>query len=100
MNSGFYFENSNNNILNELNLSKLINNNSLEIDMLERNINELRNVSTKEKFELDDMENQINELRGRYEMKKMQIYQLNSKLDEKTKLLNEARKAYLKVFIC
>lgn len=57
----------------------------------------MRSNINKEKLELDDYEYQINNLKAKYELKRLEINQLNSKLDEKFKILNEARKAYAKV---
>jgi hypothetical protein len=46
---------------------------------------------------MDGIEAQINTLKAKYEMKRLDVYQLNSKLEEKTKIVNEAKKAYSKV---
>ena len=46
---------------------------------------------------MDDIGNHINTLKAKYELKRLEVHQLNSKLDEKVKIVNEARKAYSKV---
>ena len=48
---------------------------------------------------MSSLESQLNNLKSQYEMKKLKIYELNSKLEEKHKLLMEAEKAFSKV-IC
>lgn len=48
----------------------------------------------KETLELDQMNNQIASLRSQYEMKKMSLALMNSRLNEKTKLILEAKKGY------
>jgi hypothetical protein len=47
---------------------------------------------------LDNIENEMNNLKTKHDIKKLEISQLSSKLDEKNKILNEAKKAYSKVF--
>ena len=97
------------NILKELNSSKQIEKEFLlnyfytiifqliEIEILDKNIKDLKSVIDKEKNEMDAIEAQINTLKAKYEMKRLDVYQLNSKLEDKTKIVNEAKKAYTKV---
>lgn len=54
----------------------------------------MKSQLAKETFELDQMNNQIASLRSQYEMKKMSLTLMNSRLNEKTKLLLEAKKGY------
>jgi hypothetical protein len=58
---------------------------------------DLKNRIDNERSELAEVENKINQLQARYQLKKIEIDGLKSKLDEKTKLVNEARTAYKKV---
>lgn len=64
---------------------------------MERSIKEQKSVIDGEKNEMDEIEAQINTLKAKYEMKKLEVYQLQSKMDEKVKMVNEARKAYTKI---
>ena len=50
-----------------------------------------------EKTTLNDIENQMNTLKAKFESKNLDVYSLNSKIEEKTKVLSEAKKAYAKV---
>lgn len=84
------------NVLSEFNMSMVITvcYYLLEINGLDRTINEMKSQLAKETFELDQMNNQIASLRSQYEMKKMSLTLMNSRLNEKTKLLLEAKKGY------
>ena len=68
-----------------------------EIEILEKNIKDMKSVIDGEKFEMEGIEAQINTLKAKYELKRLDVYQLNCKLEEKTKIVNEAKKAYTKV---
>ena len=46
---------------------------------------------------MDEIENQMNSLKAKYELKRLEIHQMNCRLEEKTKIVNEAKKAYSKV---
>jgi hypothetical protein len=46
---------------------------------------------------MDSIEAQINSLKAKYEIKRLEVYQMNCKLEEKVKVLNEARNASTKV---
>ena len=50
-----------------------------------------------ERGDMGKLESQLNNLKSQYEMKKLKIYELNTKLEDKNKLLNEAEKAFSKV---
>jgi len=50
-----------------------------------------------EKNGMEALENQINVMKAKYDLKKMQVAQLNNKLEEKQKLVNDAKKAYSRV---
>lgn len=54
---------------------------------------------SEEKLIMNDMENQINSLKTKYEMKNLDVYNLTSKIEEKTKVVNEAKKAYTRVSV-
>jgi chromosome segregation ATPase len=62
-----------------------------------KTIEDLKGRVRNEKGEMDEIESQINTLKAKYELKRLEVHQLNSKLDEKTKIMNEAKKAYSKV---
>ncbi len=64
---------------------------------MEKSIKEQKSVIDGEKNEMEEIEAQINTLKAKYEMKKLEVYQLQSKMDEKVKMVNEARKAYSKI---
>jgi len=64
---------------------------------MEKSIKEQKSVIDGEKGEMEEIEAQINTLKAKYEMKKLEVYQLQSKIDEKVKMVNEARKAYTKI---
>lgn len=53
----------------------------------------------KEKNEMDEIQNQINTLKAKYDLKKLELNQLNNKLDDKMKIVNEAKRAYSRVNI-
>lgn len=46
---------------------------------------------------MDEIEGQMNTLKAKYDLKRLEVHQLSSKLDEKLKIMNEAKKAYSKV---
>ncbi len=50
-----------------------------------------------EKSLLNDIEYQMNNLKTKYEIKNLEINNLNAKIEEKSKVLNEAKKAYGKI---
>jgi chromosome segregation ATPase len=79
---------SDKNILKEL---------TVKIDALESTINDLRGTIGREKSDMEEIENQINNLKAKFEIKKLEVYQLNSKLEEKTRIANEARRALTKI---
>ncbi len=58
---------------------------------------DLKSRIENERCELAEVENRINKLQAKYQLKKIEIDGLKSKLDEKTRLVNEARTAYKKV---
>ena len=48
---------------------------------------------------MSSIESKLNNLKSQYDMKKLKLYELNSKLEDKNKLLKEAEKAFSKVKI-
>ena len=50
-----------------------------------------------EKSLLNEIEYQMNNLKTKYEIKNLEINNLNAKIEEKSKVLNEAKKAYGKI---
>lgn len=52
-----------------------------------------------EKAEMNEIENQMNTLKTKFEKKSLDVYTMSNKLEEKLKVLNEAKKAYSKVNI-
>lgn len=88
---------SDKNIIAELSYSKsskLL----LEINSLDRTIDQLKAKSSRERYELDELDKQINSLKAAYELKRHELHQTNRKLEEKIKISMEARKAYTTVF--
>jgi chromosome segregation ATPase len=71
----------------------------VEIESLDKNISDLRGTIGKEKSEMEDIENKINTLRAKYDLKKCELNQLNNKLEDKLKIVNEAKRAYSRVDI-
>jgi len=67
--------------------------------LLEKNIKDLKCVIDKDRGEMNNIEAEINGLKAKYELKKLDVYQSNCKLEEKIKIVNEAKKAYTKVII-
>lgn len=65
--------------------------------MLGKTVEDLKSRIGKERGEMDDLENQMNTIKARHELKRLEVHQLNSKLEEKCKIINEAKKAYSKV---
>ena len=59
----------------------------------------MKSVIDDEKNGMEALENQINVMKAKYDLKKMQVAQLNNKLEEKQKLVNDAKKAYSRVQI-
>ncbi len=57
----------------------------------------MKYVIDDEKNGMESLENQINVMKAKYDLKKMQVAQLNNKLEEKQKLVNDAKKAYSRV---
>ena len=57
----------------------------------------MKYVIDDEKNGMEALENQINVMKAKYDLKKMQVAQLNNKLEEKQKLVNDAKKAYSRV---
>jgi hypothetical protein len=64
---------------------------------LEHTIEDLKFKMNNDKQELKEIENEMNSMKAKYDLKKHEIGQQNTKLDEKLKVLNEAKKAYTKV---
>lgn len=64
---------------------------------MDKNISDLRGTIGKEKSEMEDIENKINTLRAKYDLKKCELNQLNNKLEDKLKIVNEAKRAYSRV---
>lgn len=71
--------------------------NRIEIYILERNLEDLKGVVSEEKSQLDEISKQMQIIKSKYEQKKQELSNLNNKVEEKTKLLNEAKKAYSKI---
>ena len=65
--------------------------------MLDRTINELRNQLNIQTQEMNEIGSQYQSLKSKFDMKKMTVLQLTKRLEEKTKILNEARRAYNKI---
>jgi uncharacterized coiled-coil DUF342 family protein len=65
--------------------------------MLDRTINELRNQLNVQTQEMNEIGSQYQSLKSKFDMKKMTVLQLTKRLEEKTKILNEARRAYNKI---
>jgi hypothetical protein len=66
---------------------------------LDRTITDIKLKISKEKTDLDDIENQMNVLKAKYDLKRLEIHQLSNKLEDKSKIVNEARRAYTKVYL-
>ena len=79
-----------NNILRDLNA---------KIEMLDRSVSEMRMQVNKESSEMNDIANQMATLKSKYDMKKLSVMQMTKKLEEKTKILTEARNAYNKIVV-
>ena len=77
-----------NNILHDLNA---------KIEMLDHSVNDLRNQVNRETTEMNEIANQIAALKSKYDMKKLSVTQMTKRLQDKTKILNEARNAYNKI---
>ena len=67
-----------------------------KIEMLDRSVSEMRMQVNKESSEMNDIANQMATLKSKYDMKKLSVMQMTKKLEEKTKILTEARNAYNK----
>lgn len=76
------------NILRELNA---------KIDMLDRSVNEMRMQLNKETSEMNDIATQMAALKSKYESKRLSVMQMTKRMEEKTKILTEARHAYNKI---
>ena len=70
-----------------------------KIEMLDRSVSEMRMQVNKESFEMNDIANQMAILKSKYDMKKLSVMQMTKKLEEKTKILTEARNAYNKIVV-
>ena len=80
-----------------MNASNVLNELSERIEMLDRTINELRNQLNIQTQEMNEIGSQYQSLKSKFDMKKMSVLQLTKRLEEKTKILNEARRAYNKI---
>jgi len=69
----------------------------IEITCLERNLQDMKFIFNEEKTQLDEINKQMQQIKNKYELKKQELHNLNLKIDEKSKLLNEAKKAYSKI---
>lgn len=67
--------------------------------MLDRSVSEMRMQVNKESSEMNDIANQMATLKSKYDMKKLSVMQMTKKLEEKTKILTEARNAYNKIVV-
>ena len=70
-----------------------------KIEMLDRSVSEMRVQVNKESSEMNDIANQMATLKSKYDMKKLSVMQMTKKLEEKTKILTEARNAYNKIVV-
>lgn len=70
-----------------------------KIEMLDRSVSEMRMQVNKESSEMNDIANQMATLKSKYDMKKLSVMQMTKKLEEKTKILTEARNAYNKIVV-
>ena len=70
-----------------------------KIEMLDRSVSEMRMQVNKESSEMNDIANQMATLKSKYDMKKLSVRQMTKKLEEKTKILTEARNAYNKIVV-
>ena len=70
-----------------------------KIEMLDRSVSEMRMQVNKESSEMNDIANQMATLKSKYDMKKLSVMQMTKKLEEKTKILSEARNAYNKIVV-
>lgn len=70
-----------------------------KIEMLDRSVSEMRMQVNKESSEMNDISNQMATLKSKYDMKKLSVMQMTKKLEEKTKILTEARNAYNKIVV-
>ena len=70
-----------------------------KIEMLDRSVSEMRMQVNKQSSEMNDIANQMATLKSKYDMKKLSVMQMTKKLEEKTKILTEARNAYNKIVV-
>ena len=70
-----------------------------KIEMLDRSVSEMRMQVNKESSEMNDIANRMATLKSKYDMKKLSVMQMTKKLEEKTKILTEARNAYNKIVV-
>ena len=70
-----------------------------KIEMLDRSVSKMRMQVNKESSEMNDIANQMTTLKSKYDMKKLSVMQMTKKLEEKTKILTEARNAYNKIVV-
>ena len=80
-----------------MNATNVLNELSERIEMLDRTINELRNQLNIQTQEMNEIGSQYQSLKSKFDMKKMTVLQLTKRLEEKTKILNEARRAHNKI---
>ncbi len=64
---------------------------------MESNISDLKVTIEKDKGDMQAIEMEMNSLKAKYELKRLEVHQGNSKLEEKMRIVLEARKAYNKV---
>jgi len=70
-----------------------------KIDGLEYSINRLRMDLSKEANELSELGNQMQAIKSLYDMKRLSVMQMTRKIDDKNRILNEAKNAYNKIMI-
>ena len=70
-----------------------------KIEILENNINSIRVNINNETNEMNDLKSQIDMLQSKFDSKKVIVSQITKKINEKTLILTEARRAYSKVII-
>lgn len=57
----------------------------------------MKYIFSEEKAQLDEINRQMQLIKNKYDQKKQELHNLNLKIEEKSKLLNEAKKAYSKI---
>lgn len=58
---------------------------------------DLKHVVNEEKTQLDEIAREMQMIKNKYDIKRQELQQLNIKVEEKSKLLSEAKKAYTKI---